>query len=174
MVTFVVIAGPQASGKSTLASALGDALRGRGERVAVVALDAIAAMALPTLPSWEAAHEIFETVAGLWARAGTTCVLAEGSGSHEEVARVVRRAPADAVTVTVGVTVSLEAAYERARADPTRGVSKELDFLRAVYERWPAEVGRIAPDVLIDTGQLDVARSVTTLVGEITRRRSGT
>jgi len=72
---FVVIAGPQASGKSTLAIALSAALRRRDERVALVELDQIAGMALPTLPSWEAAHHIFETTAGLWARTELTCVI---------------------------------------------------------------------------------------------------
>ena len=61
----IIIAGPQASGKSTLATAMSAELRRRGERVALVELDQIAAMALPTLPSWDAVHQIFETATGL-------------------------------------------------------------------------------------------------------------
>ena len=78
---YVVIAGPQASGKSALTVALSDELRGQGERVAAVELDQIASMALPTLPGWEVAHQITEAVAGLWLRAGMTCVIVEGVGT---------------------------------------------------------------------------------------------
>lgn len=47
----IIIVGPQASGKSTLAAALSRKLRDQGEDVALVELDQIAAMALPTLSS---------------------------------------------------------------------------------------------------------------------------
>lgn len=63
--TLVIVAGPQASGKSTLAAALSAELRHRGERVALVELDQIAEMAIPTLPSWDVAHHIFESTTGL-------------------------------------------------------------------------------------------------------------
>ena len=56
--TLVLLVGPQASGKSTLATALSEELRRRGELVALVELDQIAAMALPTLPNWDIATHI--------------------------------------------------------------------------------------------------------------------
>lgn len=62
----LVIAGPQASGKSTVARALADDLRAHGKSVALVALDDIAEMALPTLPEWDAAHGIFASVVAQW------------------------------------------------------------------------------------------------------------
>lgn len=171
MVVLVVVAGPQASGKSTVAPALGEALRGRGERVAVVELDALAAMALPTLPSWDVAHEVFEAVVGLWARSGLTCVIAEGSGHAAEVERLLRQVPPGGVALTVAVTTSVETAYGRAQADPTRGVSKDRAFLQRVYEHWPSELELLRPDVLLDTDHLDVAQCVTAVVQEVERRR---
>lgn len=54
----VAVAGPQASGKSALARALSAELRRQGELVALVELDQIAAMALPTLPDWDTAQQI--------------------------------------------------------------------------------------------------------------------
>lgn len=152
----VVVAGPQASGKSTLAAALGADLRRRGERVAVVELDQVAAMALPTLPGWDVAHRIFETVTGMWATADLTCVIAEGSGSREEVSALLRQAPQAAV-VTVAITAPFDVALARAQADPTRGVSKERDFLSRVYASWPRELDALAPDVVIDTDALTVS-----------------
>ncbi len=64
---FVLLVGPQASGKSTVARALCKELRQQGELVALVELDQIAEMALPTLPSWDTAARIFAMVAGEWA-----------------------------------------------------------------------------------------------------------
>lgn len=159
-VALVVVVGPQASGKSTLASALGSELRRRGERIAVVELDQIAAMALPTLPGWDVAHQIFETVTGLWARSGLTCVIAEGSGHPEEVAALRRQAPAEAVVLTVATTTPFDVALARAQADPTRGVSKEHAFLSRIYGAWPDRLQAIAPDVVIDTDAVDLRESV--------------
>jgi chloramphenicol 3-O-phosphotransferase len=167
----VLIAGPQASGKSTVATALSAELRWRGERVALVELDQIAAMALPTLPSWEAAHHVFETTVGLWARTDLTCVIAEGSGSEEEVGRLRLRAPEGAAVVTVATTVPFEAAYARALVDPTRGVSKEHAFLSGVYERWADELTRIDPDVTIDTAEVTVKDGVRRIASAIDAAR---
>lgn len=156
----VIVAGPQASGKSTLATALSAELRNRGERVALVELDQVAAMALPTLPSWEAAHRIFEATVGLWARTDLTCVVAEGSGSEGEVSRVRGQAPPGAVTVTVATTVALEGAIARAQSDPTRGISKDHSFLSRIYHHWTDELARMNPGIVIDTGQCTVEESV--------------
>lgn len=167
----VIIAGPQASGKSTLATALSAELRRRGERVALVELDQIAAMALPTLPSWQAAHQIFETATGLWARTDLTTVIAEGSGSHDEVSRLRMQAPPGAVIVTVATTVALETAIARAEVDPARGVSKEESFLERVYRRWPIELERIVPNVLIEMGHCTVEDAVARVDAAIGKAR---
>lgn len=159
MPVLVVIAGPQASGKSTVARALADELRRGGESVALVELDQIAAMALPTLPDWTIAHDIFASVTAQWLRSGVTCVVAEGVGSRDEVSKVLDEAAA-ATVVTVAVTVPFEIAYSRAQADATRGVSRDRDYLSAVYERWTGEIDRVAADVVLDTGALAVDRGV--------------
>jgi len=156
----IVVVGPQASGKSALAAALSAQLRQQGELVALVELDQIAAMALPTLPSWETAHQIFESTTGMWARAELTCVIAEGSGTQQEVSRLLSQAPASTTTVTVVTTAPFDVAFARAQADPTRGISKERSFLASVYERWSDEITRITADVLIDTSTLTIAHGV--------------
>ena len=156
----VVLAGPQASGKSTLARALSAELRREGELVALVELDQVAAMALPTLPSWAAAHHIFESITGLWSRTELTCVIAEGSGTKDELSRLLAQAPADAVTITVVTTAPFEVAFARAQADPTRGISKEHSFLSEVYERWAHEISLIDSDVLIHTSTVAVDEGV--------------
>lgn len=167
----VVIAGPQASGKSTLAAALSAELRRQGERVALVELDQIAAMALPTLPGWDTAHQIFESVTGLWARSELTCVIAEGSGGTEEVSRLLRQAPPGSVTVTVVTTASFEVAFSRAQADPTRGISRQHDFLSRVYGAWADELGRLDADVVIDTDILAIDQAVERVQSAIASAR---
>lgn len=118
----VLLVGPQASGKSTVARALKEELRRHGERVALVELDQIAEMARPTLPSWDAAARIFAMVAGEWAREDLTCVIAEGIASQGEVEIVRCHTPAAAVVVTVVMTTPFEAALPRAQEDRSAGV----------------------------------------------------
>lgn len=169
----IIIAGPQASGKSTLAAALSRKLRDQGEDVALVELDQIAAMALPTLSSWEAAHRVFEVAVGQWLRADMTCVIAEGSGSLEEMTRVRAQAPSGIAVVTVATTVDLQTAIARAQSDPTRGVSKDESFLGRVYAAWPHELDRMSPDLLIDTAAAGPERGVEPVEGAlaVARRR---
>jgi thymidylate kinase len=167
----VVLVGPQASGKSALASGLASELRSQGERVAVVELDQIAAMALPTLPSWEVAHRIFETVTGIWARADLTCVIAEGSGEPDEVSGLLRQTPPDAVAITVATTAPFEVALARARADPTRGLSKERAFLSRIYEAWPDKMAAIDPHLVIDTSAHTLPESIERVLSAVDRAR---
>jgi adenylylsulfate kinase-like enzyme len=150
----VVIVGPQASGKSTVASALCTELRNQREQVALVELDLIAGISAPkSSADWDTAHRIFEVVVGEWARAGMTCVIAEGSGSEVEVVRLLDQTPPGARVLTVAATVPFGIALERAQGDPTRGISKEYNFLNGVYEAWSRELEAIAPDLTLDTSQ---------------------
>ena len=167
----VVLAGPQASGKSTLAAGLRDDLRRRGECVALVELDQIAAMALPTLPSWTIAHRVFELVVREWAGADMSCVIAEGSGSAAEVAALRSAVPATASLVTVAVTVSFPVAYRRAQQDASRGVSRRYDFLEGVYQRWRGELARLDPDVVVDTEASSLPDAIEQLVAATDRAR---
>lgn len=163
----VVIAGPQASGKSATATALSSALRGRGESVALVELDQIAAMALPSLPDWETAHRITEVVTGEWARSGPTCVITEGTQSRDKVERLLREAPPGAAALTVVTTAPFEVAFSRAQADRTRGLSRQHDFLQDVYERWAKELAQIQWDVFLDTSVLTINEGVETILEAI-------
>ena len=171
-VALVLLVGPQASCKSTVASALSDELRRQGELVALVELDQIAAMALPSLPDWDSAAQIFGIVAGQWAQTELTCVIAEGISSHEEVSKFVAHVPTTAVLVIVAVTTSFEAALARAQADPTRGISRDRSFLSERYEWWSSEMSRIDADMLLDTSKVSVAQGVWLIAEAIRAARS--
>ncbi|GAA1436961.1 hypothetical protein GCM10009616_37900 [Microlunatus lacustris] len=169
---FVLLVGPQASGKSTVARALSNELRRQGELVALVELDQIAEMALPTLPSWDTAARIFAMVAGEWARADLTCIIAEGIASQDEVSILLDHTPAAAAIVTVVMTTPFEAALPRAQADPTRGASRDRDWLADRYQRWSVEVDRIDADVLLDASALSVDEGVRQVHAAIESARS--
>lgn len=168
----VLLVGPQASGKSTVARALSKDLRRRGELVALVGLDQIAEMALPTLPSWDTAARIFAMVAGEWARADLTCVIAEGIASQDEVSILLDHTPATAAIVTVVMTTPFGAALPRAQADPTRGASRDRDWLADRYQEWSVEVDRLDADVHIDASASSVDQGVRQVQAAIQSARS--
>lgn len=169
----VLLIGPQASGKSTVARALSEEMRRQGELVALVELDQIAAMALPTLPGCNHAARIFGLVAGEWARTELTCVIAEGISSQVEVSNFVAHVPETSALVTVAVTTSFDAALARAQADPTRGVSRDPGFLRARYAEWSREVTRMNADLLLDTSEVAVEQAVWLIADAVGAARPG-
>ena len=140
--------------------------------MALVELDQIAAMALPTLPNWDIATHIFGLVADQWARSKLTCVIAEGISSQDEVSTFVTHVPATAVLVTVAVTTSVEAALERVEADPTRGISRDRTFLTERYEWWKSEMARLDLDMLLDTSQTSVEQGVRIIAHAVELARS--
>lgn len=168
----VLIVGPQASGKSTVARAVVTSLRERNERVALVGLDEIAGMALPTLPSWDAAARIFATVVGEWTRADLTCVVAEGISCRGEIDLVTARAPEPAAIITIAMTSSLDAATPRALADPTRGISRDARWLADRYDEWRLERSLIDEHLTLDMGSLSVQEGVARTVAAIEAKRS--
>jgi energy-coupling factor transporter ATP-binding protein EcfA2 len=86
----VLIIGPIASGKSTLADALAGMLRSTGEAVVVVGLDTVAEMALPTLADWSWAHEVHGKLVGAWLEKPIPTVIAEGPETPEEIEQILR------------------------------------------------------------------------------------
>lgn len=148
----VLIIGPIASGKSTLAGEVADQLRAAGEAVAVVGLDTIAEMALPTLPDWAWAHDIHGQVVAAWLATPIPTVIAEGPASQTEVEELLRHVPEDVAARRVLLVSSYGVALERATADPTRGISKDPEFLAGVYRQFATDRSRIAHDLRLDSG----------------------
>jgi hypothetical protein len=162
----LLVIGPIASGKSTLARTLADRLREDGNATALVGLDEVADMARPTLPDWEDAHRIFGSVVGQWLRAHIDLVIAEGPCDRHEIATVLGNVPAGTPVTRIVVTTDFETALGRAQADPTRGLSQDPEFLRGQYVGWEQEFPHIRSilvpghDLRIDTGATDVEAAV--------------
>lgn len=156
----VLIAGPIAAGKSAVSRALAETLRSDGHLLALVELDQIADMARPTLPDWADAHRIFASVTTQWLDAGLDLVIAESVSSRSELDRVLRNVPAGTPQLTVVLTCDVDTARHRALADPTRGVSRQEDFMRRVHAAWALQLPQIPADLVLDTASLPLTESV--------------
>lgn len=129
-----MISGPIASGKSTLAAEVASRLRREGTSTALVGLDSVAEMALPSLPDWELAHQVHAQLVGLWLDTTIDTVIAEGTATPREVALVLAHVPAGVSVLHVVLFTDFEVALARAHADPDRGASKDRVFLRRDHE----------------------------------------
>jgi energy-coupling factor transporter ATP-binding protein EcfA2 len=161
--SLVLIIGPIASGKSTLAATLADKLRSSGEPVAVVGLDTVAEMALPTLADWTWAHEVHGQLVGAWLEKPIATVIAEGPGTPEEIDLIMRHVGSDVRVMKVLITTGYETALARAAADPSRGLSKDPEFLRRMHRRFEETRPDIPYDVQFNTEELssdDIAQQV--------------
>jgi hypothetical protein len=128
-------------------------------------------MALPTLPDWDAAHSIFNSAVGQWLKTSLTVVVAEGPGSKAEVDALISAIPPRTRVVLAVLTSSFDIAFERARADPTRGISRDRAFLSDVFARWAEELPQMEHDVLIDSGASSVEESVNVLLDRVHEER---
>ena len=155
----IVISGPIASGKSSLARGVARELRREGVATAVVDLDQLYDMQTGALDGpkadsarWKAARHAAAALAESFAADGIAVVIVEGSFQSRPDRLLLtgsRRPRSDVLFVTL--RVSYEEALRRAQSDPTRGVSRDPTFLRRHYER--SSKLAIAPrgDLVIDT-----------------------
>lgn len=146
----VVIVGPIAAGKSTLAVELGRRLRARGESVAVVGLDSVAQMVLPTM-EWAWVHDVHGQLVRAWLATPVRTVVAEGPSTPAELDQLMRCVPGDVAVLTVVLTTPYETALARAAHDPGRGLSKDPAFLRADHDRFETGRPQLACDLALDT-----------------------
>lgn len=146
----IVISGPIASGKSTIAAAMSAVARRRGLTVALTGLDVVAEMALPTLPNWDWAHRVHAQLVGAWLATDVELVIDEGTSSRYEVGLVLGQVPATTEVGHVVLTANLDRSLERAQGDPGRGASAEADFLRADHTHYAGEWPHLLWDLRID------------------------
>jgi chloramphenicol 3-O-phosphotransferase len=167
----IVVSGPIASGKSTLAAKLADLLRSAGESVALVGLDTVAEMALPTLDDWAWAHEVHGQVVGGWLATPISTVIAEGPATPAEVEQLLRYVPCGVSVLRVLLVTRYATALRRATADPTRGISKDPDFLGDMYRRFTRELPDMQFDMRLDTEEATPSALAARIITTLNRRR---
>lgn len=162
----VVVVGPIAAGKSTLAAEVGRRLRARGESVAVVGLDSVAEMALPGL-DWDWAHEVHGQLVRAWLTTPVDTVVAEGPSTREELDRLLQSVPGDVEVLTVVLATPYAVAVERAQRDPARGLSKDPEFLRRDRVRFEGSRPELEADLVLDGGSESASVLAERVVGAL-------
>lgn len=174
----VLICGPIASGKSALSRAVAGRLdEMAGSRCAVIDLDLVYEMLDPRgRPKgdrhlWAEARRVAGGVAGVLLREGRSVVVEGGDFStEEELAEFEHELPAEAAVRLVRLDVDFETALRRARADGSRGVSKDARFLSGHYAKFRIEWGD--RDALkIDTGPASLAETARSVADWLTLAR---
>lgn len=156
----IVITGPIASGKSTVARELKIELERRGVVAEVIDLDLVYESIAGDAPksdaaTWALARRESAIRANALAAEGVAVAIAEGSYNAADDRTVFIRhlAPGEA-PVFVTLRVGFDEALRRAQRDPTRGLSRDPEFLKAYFdsaERAGASASTPAGDLAIDT-----------------------
>jgi adenylylsulfate kinase-like enzyme len=154
----IVITGPIASGKSTVAHALARELASRDVPAPVIDLDIVHDELVvdgwaSEDEAWRLARESLARAVRTLVRDGSTVVIADGS-FNLPADRTILREGLDETAGLVYVTllVSFDEALRRAQGDPTRGRSRDPEFLLAHFAaRRDALVNAPASDLVIDT-----------------------
>jgi chloramphenicol 3-O-phosphotransferase len=155
----VVVTGPIASGKSSLARAVACELGKRGRKAAAVDLDLIYEMLDPArapktdMARWAQARRISGRLATALL-AEDVAVVVEGellTPAHRT--DFIDALPPGVEARFVTLSISFEVALERATNDETRGLSGDPAFLRDHYAATAQALRDVAPgDLVIDTG----------------------
>jgi len=169
----VVVTGPIAAGKSTVAAAVGVRMQDAGLSAAVVDLDEIvASLRAPEAHwrrSWDQARRAHAALVGGWLRSGVDVVVADGPfHNRDEVATLLSQVPPDTVTRWCWLDVPFDVARTRTAADPTRGVSRDPAFLQRSHERVASPLAERPPATwTFDTGATPLDTIVAAMTGDL-------
>ena len=172
----IVITGPIASGKSTVARALARELERVDVHSAVIDLDHVYDMlvangSISDDATWMLARRGVATLANTFLEEGVAVVIAEGSFNRpSDRVAFAQYLHSDADPVYVTLQVSFEEALRRAQGDPTRGISRDPGFLASYF----AAKGQVLEDVpatdfVIDTERVTATSAAAAIAG-LTRR----
>ena len=172
----IVITGPIASGKSTVARELARELERAHVRVAVIDLDLVHEMVGSDGPksdnaTWALARDAAATLAITFLEEGVAVVVAEGSfNTPADRAAFARHLGPNVRPVYVTLRVSFEEALRRAQTDPTRGLSRDPAFLGSYFAA-SAEVLAAVPatDLIIDTERVRATAAAVEIASLIRR-----
>jgi shikimate kinase len=154
----IVITGPIASGKSTVARELARELQLSDVRAEVIVLDRVhdrltANDSTADDSAWRRARSETATVANAFLEDGVAVVIAEGSfNMPTDRAAFAQRLRPNSGLVFVTLQVSFDEALRRAQADSTRGRSQDPQFLRSHFAARHDVLAAVPTnDIVIDT-----------------------
>ena len=173
MPQLVILTGPIAAGKNTVADKLTQRLTGRGRTVVVADVDDVAAMVgepgAGKAGLWFAAHEAHGALVGQWMRSNIDYVVAVGPiHTAEEQAALTRTLPDDAAVLWTVIDAAVSVTLVRAQADPGRGLSRDPAFHHRAHRRFRQLLPKIPADMAFDSVQLDaeqIAAAIANTLG---------
>lgn len=179
MATVIVITGPIASGKSTIAREVALELERAGLRVAVIDLDVLHDMVKSgggpssSDATWAVARRAAATLANTFVDEGIAVVVAEGSfNTPGDRALFADHLDASSNARYVTLRVSYEEALRRAQGHPTRGRSRDPSFLGPYYAAADQALATApATDLVIDTERTP-ARDAAVTIARLVRSRT--
>jgi adenylylsulfate kinase-like enzyme len=159
----LVITGPIASGKSSLARAVACEFGKRGQRAAAVDLDLIYEMLDPArapktdAARWAEARRISARLAAALLAEDVAVVLEGEFLTRAQRMNLIEQLPPGVEPRFVMLSVSFEVALERATNDETRGLSRDPGFFRNHYAATVDVLGDVPPaDLVVDTGATEI------------------
>jgi hypothetical protein len=169
----VILTGPIAAGKNTVADRLTQRLTGCGHTVVVADVDDVAAMVgapgAGEAGLWFAAHEAHGALVGQWMRSNVDYVVAVGPfWTTQERAALTRTLPDDVATLWVVIDAAVSVTLPRAQADPGRGLSRDPAFHHFAHRRFRKLLPTIPADRTLDLEALDaeqIAAAITDTLG---------
>jgi adenylylsulfate kinase-like enzyme len=178
----IVICGPIASGKSTVARVVAQLFERLGTEAAVADLDLVYEMlehdraAKDRLEKWSRARRAAAALTEGLLDDGVGVVVVEGDFlRQEERAEFLSALRSRVAPLFVTVHVSIDLALQRVQQDPTRGISRNPRFLRRHYEQLESAVRSRPPtDLIVDTGSVDVDEAARMIVEWTTNLASTT
>jgi predicted kinase len=167
----IVISGPIASGKSSIARGVARELERQAVSTAVIDLDLLYHMQAHTkgepegeAARWQAARRAAAAVAESFLGDGVAAVVVEGSFQDADARQALAASLRSSGAFFVTLRVSYEEALRRAMADPTRGASRDAAFLSRYYDDRRSALGNVPPgDLVIDTERLTEQEAVATI-----------
>lgn len=172
MPQLLILTGPIAAGKNTVADKLTQRLTGHGRTVVVLDVDDVAAMVGPPGAGmaglWLAAHEAHGALVGQWMRSNIDHVVAIGPfHTAEERAALTCMLPDGAAALWVVIDAPVSVTLARAQADPGRVLSREEQFHHRAHRRYRESLPSIPADLTFDSVALDAEQIAAAIADKL-------
>ena len=170
----IVISGPIASGKSTVAQELAQELERAHLRVAVIDLDLVHERLTTNEPTssnatWALARRAAAELVNTFLNDGLAVVVVEGSfNTPDSRGELTQQLSTGDSPLYVTLRVSYDEALRRAQGDPTRGRSRDPAFLGPYFAAVEHALATVpASDLVIDTEQIPPAAAAAAIARRI-------
>jgi len=173
MAQLLVITGPIAAGKNTVALRIAEGLTALGRSAVLVDVDDLAAMvAGPGAAAaglWFSAHQAHGALVGAWMETAVDVVIAVGPiYTPREQAALLEPLPQASAAHWVVIDAPVAVTLARAQTDPGRGLSRDAEFHDQAHRRFRRLLPQIPAAQTFDSAQMSaeqIAGAVLNAIG---------